>query len=250
MAITATFKTKYGVKTWQVSPSYIMDFDGFSTGYELNAESNTAIEGSPLSNQRGMKKKTLSFSSHLVAALGVDVRKEFESWEAWIGQTGILKIGGRKFGHIWLLTSVKPSEVRIDDNGRFRSMKLTYSFEEDGNVTTQEIQASVTSTRSAVCVTATTAQKLTKKPTNKAMAAAPKKAAGGADIALGSLVTFHGGPYYATSTAVVFREKATSGATRVAAIVPSAPHPFYVIHMDAVSTVCGWVDAAQVSKRQ
>ena len=55
MAITATFKTKEGTKTWQVSPSYIMDFDGFSTSYELNAESNTAVEGSPLSNQRGMK---------------------------------------------------------------------------------------------------------------------------------------------------------------------------------------------------
>ena len=27
MAITATFKTKEGTKTWQVSPSYIMDFD-------------------------------------------------------------------------------------------------------------------------------------------------------------------------------------------------------------------------------
>ena len=43
MAITATFKTKEGTKAWQVSPSYIMDFDGFSTSYELNAESNPAV---------------------------------------------------------------------------------------------------------------------------------------------------------------------------------------------------------------
>ena len=52
MAITATFKTKEGTKTWQVSPAYIMDFDGFSTSYELNADRNNAVEGSPLSNQR------------------------------------------------------------------------------------------------------------------------------------------------------------------------------------------------------
>ena len=225
MAITATFKTKEGTKTWQVSPSYIMDFDGFSTSYELNAESNTAVEGSPLSNQRGMKKKTLSFSSHLVDALGIDVRKEFESWEPWIGLTGTLKIGGKKFGPNWLLTSVKPADVKIDDSGRFRSMKLTYSFEENEDVTDADILASVNSARSAVCVTATTAQKSAKKATNTAVAAAPKVAAASSAIALGDVVQFKGGPHYVSSTATSYKASPKAGPAKVTAIAKSARHP-------------------------
>ena len=248
MAITATFKTKEGTKTWQVSPSYIMDFDGFSTSYELNAESNTAVEGSPLSNQRGMKKKTLSFSSHLVGALGIDVRKEFESWESWIGLTGTLKIGGKKFGPNWLLTSVKPADVKIDDSGRFRSMKLTYSFEENEDVTDAEILASVNSARSAVCVTATTAQKSAKKAVSTAIKNAAKISAGGAGIALGDIVQFKGGPHYVSSTAPSYRASPKAGPARVTAIAKSARHPYHVIHTDRSSTVYGWVDASQISK--
>ena len=248
MAITATFKTKEGTKTWQVSPSYIMDFDGFSTSYELNAESNTAVEGSPLSNQRGMKKKTLSFSSHLVGALGIDVRKEFESWESWIGLTGTLKIGGKKFGPNWLLTSVKPADVKIDDSGRFRSMKLTYSFEENEDVTDAEILASVNSARSAVCVTATTAQKSAKKAVSTAIKNAAKISAGGAGIALGDVVQFKGGPHYVSSTATSYRASPKAGPARGTAIAKSARHPYHVIHTDRSSTVYGWVDASQISK--
>ena len=248
MAITATFKTKEGTKTWQVSPSYIMDFDGFSTAYELNAESNKAVEGSPLSNQRGMKKKTLSFSSNLVAALNIDVRKEFESWEAWIGLTGTLKIGGTKFGPNWLLTSVKPTDVKIDDSGRFRSMKLTYSFEENEDVTDAEILASVNSARSAVCVTATTSQKSDKKATNNAVANAPKTAAASSEIALGDVVQFKGGPHYVSSTATSYQASPKAGPAKVTAIAKSARHPYHVIHTDKTSTVYGWVDASQISK--
>lgn len=248
MAVTATFTTKKGTKTWQVSPSYIMDFDGFSTGYELNAENNNAVEGSPLSNKRGMKKKTLSFSSNLVAALGIDVRREFESWESWIGLTGTLKIGGTKFGPNWLLTSVKPSDVKIDDSGRFRSMKLTYSFEENASVTDAQILASVDSTKSAVCVMPSTEQKAEKKSTNKGIENAPKTAAGSSSIVPGDIVQFKGGPHYASSTATTYRSSPKAGPAKVTAIAKSARHPYHVIHTDNASTVYGWVDASQISK--
>jgi hypothetical protein len=175
MARTATFRTEKGIKTWQVAPSYIMPLDDFNTSYELNAESNKAVEGSPLTNQRGKKKKTLSFSSYLVSDLGIDVRKEFESWDEWVGLTGTLKIGGQKFGPNWLLTSVKPSNVIVDDSGRFRSMKLTYSFEENDDVTDKDIIKAVNSNKSAVFVTATTDQKSQKKATNATIKSATKK---------------------------------------------------------------------------
>lgn len=248
MATTATFKTKKGTKTWQVSPSYIMDFDGFSTGYELNAESNTSVEGSPRSNKRGMKTKTLSFSSNLVQALGIDVRKEFESWESWIGQTGILKIGGKKFGPNWMLTSVKPSDVQIDESGRFRSMKLTYSFEENEDVTDSQILASVNSARSAVHLTASTEQKASKKTTNKAVSTAPKTAADSSSIAVGDIVQFKGGPHYVSSTATSYKTKPKAGPAKVIATAKKARHPYQVKHTDKTSTVYGWVDASQITK--
>ena len=248
MAVTATFRTKEGKKAWMVTPSFIMDFDGFSTSYELNAESNAAVEGSPLSNQRGLKKKTLSFSSNLVDGLGIDVRKEFESWEKWIGLTGILQIGGKKFGPNWMLTSVKPGDVQIDDSGRFRSMKLTYSFEENEDVTDAEILASVNSSKSAVCVTATTEQKASQKNTNKAIATAPKTAAANSEIALGDIVKFKGGPHYVNSTATSYQASPKAGPAKVTAIAKSARHPYHVIHTDGSSTVYGWVDASQISK--
>ena len=248
MAVIATFRTKKGIKTWQVSPSFIMDLDGFSTGYELNAENNKAVEGSPKTNQRGMKKKDLSFSSTLNMALGIDVRREFESWESWIGLTGILKIGGKKFGPNWLLTSVKPSDVKIDDSGRFRSMKLTYTFEENDDVTDASILSSVNSKKSAVHLTASTEQKSSKKTKNSAISSAKKTPAASKEIAPGDIVKFKGGPHYASANATSYRAKPKAGPAKVTAISKKARHPYHVVHTDKTSTVYGWVDASLISK--
>lgn len=248
MAVIATYKTKKGTKTWKVSSSYIMDFDGLSTGYELNAEKNDSVEGSPKSNKRGMKQQTLSFFSNLNMALGIDVRKEFESWKSWVGQTGTLKIGGKKFGPNWMLTSVKPSEIIIDDSGRFLSMKLTYSFEENTKVTDADILASVNSARSAVKLTPTAEEKEAKKSKNVGVSSASKKAASKSSIALGDIVQFKGGPHYASSTAKSYRAKPKAGPAKVTAIAKSARHPYHVIHTNKTSTVYGWVDASQISK--
>lgn len=248
MAITAMFKTKIGTKMWRVSPSCVLDIDGFSTSYELNAESNTAVEGSPLSNQRGMKKQPLSFSTHLSDALGIDVRQEFESWKEWVGLSGTLKFGGKKFGTKWLLTSVKPSEVYIDDLGRFRRMKLTYTFEENEDGKDAKIVSTASAVKSAAAVTATTEQKSNKKADNKAVTSSAKTAAASSEIALGDFVQFKGGPHYSSSTATSYRISPKPGRAKVTAISKKAPHPYHVIHTDKTTTVYGWVDASQISK--
>ena len=248
MAVTATFTTKKGTKTWQVATSYVMPFSEFNTGYELNAENNNAVEGSPLTNTRGMKKKTLTFTSTLNVGLGIDVRAEFESWESWVGQTGILKIGGKKFGPNWLLTSVKPSDVTVDDSGRFRSMKLSYSFEENDKVSDSSILKSAQSSKSAVHVTASTDQKSAKKATNKAVKSAKKTTASGSEIALGDIVHFKGGPHYSNSMATSYKTKPKAGPAKVKSIAKKAKHPYLVVHTDKTSTVYGWVDASLISK--
>ena len=131
MAVTATFRTTAGTKTWEVSPRKILDIDGLSTGFELEADNNSAVEGSPLTNERGLKKKQISFSSNFHAALGFDVRAEFDSWETWVGLAGILRFGGERFGaNSWLLTSAKATNIQTDPSGRWRSFKMAFTFEE------------------------------------------------------------------------------------------------------------------------
>ena len=38
MAVTATFRTTAGTKTWEVSPRKVLDIDGLSTGFELSRQ--------------------------------------------------------------------------------------------------------------------------------------------------------------------------------------------------------------------
>ncbi len=139
MTRTATFTTTLGTKTWEVNSRRVSDFSDFSTNYELEAENNSAVEGSPLTNKRGLKKQIVSFSSSLNAHFDVDVRNELESWKSWIGQTGILKIGGQTYGPNFMLTKVKLANTHIDTAGRFRYSKLTFTFEESD----EEVSASI-----------------------------------------------------------------------------------------------------------
>lgn len=249
MAITARFITSKGIKRWKVSPSGVVDFDGFSTAFELNADNNSAVEGSPLTNQRGMKKKPLSFVSRLNAALGVDVREEFESWEAWVGLTGKILIENKRFGTRWLLKSVKPSEVVIDDSGRFRSMKLTFSFEENSETATSaSVVSTVSATKTATEVTASTEDKEQKKATNTALDAAAKMLPNNTGVSLGSIVQFLGGPCYLTSTSKNASAWPAEGKAKITITAIGAPHPFHLIHTDEDSTVFGWVDASEIKK--
>ncbi|HIU80005.1 MAG TPA: hypothetical protein IAC67_03725 [Candidatus Coproplasma excrementipullorum] len=179
MSIIATFTTELGTKTWEVNSRKVNDFTDFSTSFEVEAEDNSSVEGSPLTNERGLKKQSLSFSSTLVAQLGVDVRAEIEDWKQWVGQTGILKIGGETFGPNYMLKSVKIGSVQIDTKGRFHMAKLTFSFEENDEEIDDSIveaaeeangqDAEETEVPSAVNVTCSTAEKAKRKAKNLAV---------------------------------------------------------------------------------
>ncbi len=251
MSVIATFKTTKGTKTWKVSADKILDLDGFTTGYELNAESNTAVEGSPLSNQRGMKKKAVNFTTNLVDAVGVNVREEFESWEEFVGLSGVLKIGGKRFATNWLLTSVKLNSCQIDSSGRWRTAKLAFAFEEsddDSVDKAEEAAKAISAIKSAIDVKIAPAVAALKKPINKMLQLSQITAIGSSSIALGDVVQFKGGPHYVSSTATSYRASPKAGPAKVTAIARGARHPYHVIHTNGASTVYGWVDASQISK--
>lgn len=171
MSDIATFTTSLGTKRWGVSSKSIKDLTSLSTGYELKMESNSTVEGLPLTNERGLKPRSLSFGSNLFAYAGIDVREEIESWEPWVGQTGILKIGGRTFGPNWLLNKVQLSNVQLDSSGRFIFASLTFSFEENDEELDSSIvtAANETNAQSAVGVSCSSADKARLKAKNPAL---------------------------------------------------------------------------------
>lgn len=171
MANIATFTTELGTKTWKVSSEEVKDFSGFSTSYELDAEDNSAVEGSPLYSERGLKSQTVSFSSNLNAHLGIDVRAEIVGWKEWIGKTGILKIGGTTYGSNWLLKTVKIASTQIDSKGRFISSKLTFTFEENDEEVGSGIIAAAeeANAESAVSITCSTSDKARLKSKNSVL---------------------------------------------------------------------------------
>lgn len=252
MALTATFRTTAGTKSWEISPQKVIDLDALSTSFELEAEDNSAVEGSPLTNARGLKKKVLNFSSNLHAALGFDVRAEFESWESWVGLAGIIRFGSERFGaNSWLLTSAKATNIQLDPSGRWRSLKLAFSFEESDDTTVDDIEeaeAAIEAARSATGVGATASFVTAKKAPNPFLARLLKKTTGSElIIALGDIVRFTGGPQYSSATNQNVIRNSAGGLAKVTKFAKTAAHPYFLVSVDDATDVAGWVDAAQVT---
>lgn len=169
MSVLASFQTELGTKTWEISDSAVKAFTNLSTSYEVEAEDNESVEGSTLTNVKGLKKIPVAFSSQLVRALGVDPREEFESWHDWVGKTGVLRFGGTTFGPNLMLKSVSASNIMTDNSGRWHSAQLAFSFEESDEAvdfSVYETQDSETQNETAANITAPSAKKALKKPMN------------------------------------------------------------------------------------
>ena len=169
MSVLASFQTEIGTKTWEISDSVVRDLTNLSTSYEIEAESNESVEGSTLTNVKGLKKIPVSFSTQLVRALGVDPREEYEGWHDWVGKTGVLRFGGTTFGPNLMLKSVSASNIMTDNSGQWHSAQLAFSFEESDEAvdfSVYETQDSETQNETAANITASSAQKALKKPKN------------------------------------------------------------------------------------
>lgn len=126
MAVIAKWRTKQ----WEVTPKKVLTLTGLSTSYELKAETNTDLEDSPATNERGRKLVPLSFTTELNAALGVNVEAEIKEWEQLVGKSDYFYLSGKKFGPKYQLKRIELSDVLLDDFGRMHRAKLSMSFEE------------------------------------------------------------------------------------------------------------------------
>lgn len=162
MAVMAKWRTK----SWEVSTKKVTALSGLSTSAKIKAETNTDLENSPATNERGMELVPLSFVTQLHSAAGVDVRAECESWVDLVNKSGSFYLAGKKFGPTMQLQEVGLSDVLLDDFGRMRTAKISFSFEEY-NPTLTSVPAT---SSSALNVGAKTANKSELKPANSQLA--------------------------------------------------------------------------------
>lgn len=180
MAVIARWRTK----RWEVTPRKVLTLSGLSTSYEMKAETNTDLEDSPATNERGRNLVPLSFTTDLNASLGVDVREEIESWEKLVNLTGYFYLSGKRFGPKFQLKKVGLSDVLLDDHGRMHRAKLSMSFEE---ISPEKPAVGIAS---ALTVGPSSATKAEVKPPNTAIAQAPSTT-----LSVGSTVRIIGTNY-------------------------------------------------------
>ena len=78
MAVMASWNGK----TWGVSSQRIAALNGVSSSVELDTENSDDKAGSPATKTKALKLQSMSFDFDLAAAVGCDVRSEYESWTA------------------------------------------------------------------------------------------------------------------------------------------------------------------------
>lgn len=127
MAIMA----KWGPKSWEVSSSKVAALNGISASVELDTENSDDKAGSPSTKTKALKLQTFNFDFDLSAVVGSDVRSEYESWTALIGQYAPFYLAGRRFGPANVqLTAVKLSDTTLDNFGRILKGKIAITLTE------------------------------------------------------------------------------------------------------------------------
>ncbi len=127
MAVMASWNGK----TWGVSSQRIAALNGISYSVELDTENSDDKAGSPATKTKALKLQSMSFDFDLAAAVGCDVRSEYESWTALVGQYAPFYLAGRRFGPANLqLTGVSLSDTTLDNFGRILKGKITIKLTE------------------------------------------------------------------------------------------------------------------------
>lgn len=122
---------KWSSKSWEVSSRRVAALNGISAGVKLNTENSDDKAGSPATKTKALELQTMNFDFDLATVAGCDVREEYESWIALVGQFAPFFLAGRRFGPAnMLLTAVNLSDTMLDSFGRILKGKITIALTE------------------------------------------------------------------------------------------------------------------------
>ena len=123
---------KWGSKVFKVSPSKVLPIEGLTTTVSVKSETQNDTSGTNKSNSKGLELQPVEFSATYLRALGVDPLAELNSWNALVGKTNPLYIGGKKFGPDKLtLKKVTASDILLStSDGKMLRCTLKFSFEQ------------------------------------------------------------------------------------------------------------------------
>lgn len=163
------YTAKWGPKGFLVSPSMVVPFNDFSTSLTLKEDNKDDTNGTAKTNKRGRELRPISFSTTYYRAMGTDPRYQFKAWEAELGNSYPLYIGGEQIGaNPMILTAVNTSEVKFSPTGEWISCKVALTLKEDagGNETVLLKSSNGTDAekKPALKATAPKADKEAKKP--------------------------------------------------------------------------------------
>lgn len=162
------YTAKWGPKGFLVSPTMVVPFMEFSTSLTLKEDSKDDTSGTAKTNKRGRELRPISFSTTYLRAVGVDPRAQSEAWEAELGNSYPLYVGGKQVGtNPMMLTAVNTSDVKFAPTGEWISCKVALTLKEyaNGNETVllKSANSSDTEKKTAMQATAPKATKQKKK---------------------------------------------------------------------------------------
>ena len=155
------YTANWGPKGFVVSANKIVPLMDLKSSVSVRTETQTDASGTSQTNQKGRELQKITLSTIYLRAAGVDPRAQVEEWEALVGQSHPLMIGGRRFGPAKMMLKGVNSDLTTGNDGTFLQADVAFTFEEytDTPAATVSATASTAAATYAQTVAAKKAEK-------------------------------------------------------------------------------------------
>jgi len=138
----------FGRKTFQVDANKIYTFNGLTYSSVLQTDAQGVDGQKPSTYIKGEGLDTLAISLPLEQQYGVNPRQEWNDWQTILSKKTpeLFILGGVPIGkNKWLLKSVSPSDIKINNAGGITGLVLSLEFEEYVRPGKKEVSSSKSS---------------------------------------------------------------------------------------------------------
>lgn len=165
------YAARWGPKGFIISASKIVAMEDLTTSLTLKTDSENDTSGTEPTNTRGRDLRPVTFKVSYYAAAGVNPRGQIAEWEAQLGNSYPLIIGGERFGPEKMTLTKVDSKITLHPNtGKFLQVDINITLEEYSEGKTSKLlsnssTATTDSKNEAMSATASSSDKAQKKTT-------------------------------------------------------------------------------------